>query len=281
MGPARLTQIALTLSRRGLTIEDALRDGKDPVLEFVRSELQQALKLELIEEELPSGAQVLTPESEYYPRQRLDLRLPLSPILYVSGNAALLSAPGVAISGSRKSSPEALRYVGRLVQLLTSSGLNIVSGHAAGVDEAAHVTALTTGGTTTIVAAEGLGRFNVKKSIPLEDQTSFALLSEFAPSDRWTGFRAMKRNSTIAALADGVVVVAAGLSGGSRAQAELCLRAKKPVLVPDVRTPDAPGNQELIKMGAIPIDPSRPEQVLDYLRDDAGHDETQLKLLDS
>jgi DNA processing protein len=283
MGPTRLTEIALRLNQQGLTLEEAWHDPNEPLLDVVRSALGQAIENESRGEELPSGVEVLTPETDSYPRERLNPRLPLSPVLYVFGNASLLSAPGVAVSGSRRSSPAALRYVKTLVQVLTSNGMNVVSGHAAGVDEVAHVTALATGGTTTIVAAEGLGQFKAKKSLSLVDEASFVVVSEFEPAERWTAFRAMKRNSTIAALADAVVVVAAGRSGGAWAQAELSLRAKKTVLVPDVHSPDAEGNQELIQMGAVPLDPSRPAEVMDYLIEsprDTEVDAKQLNMLD-
>lgn len=283
MGPSRLTEIALMVSQQGLTIAEAIREMNSSLLTKLQPEIARVMRENSPHEQLPHGVHVLSPESDLYPGQRLDPRLPLSPILYFSGNGSLLSAPGVAVSGSRKSSLGALRYVRSLVELLTAHGLNVVSGHAAGVDEMAHVTALNSGGTTTIVAAEGLARFKVRKSLKEADEASYVVVSEFEPAEAWTSFRAMKRNSAIAALADVVVVVAAGFTGGSRAQAELCLRAGKKVLVPNVHTLDAEGNQELIKMGAIPLDPLRPEEVIDHLqaRPREGSVAKQMNFLDS
>jgi predicted Rossmann fold nucleotide-binding protein DprA/Smf involved in DNA uptake len=63
----------------------------------------------------------------------------------------------------------------------------------------------------------------------------------------------MQRNSTIAALSDRVVVMAAGKSGGSWEMAQLCLKRKKPLFVLDVEPDVSEGNQMLIRAGAIPF----------------------------
>jgi predicted Rossmann fold nucleotide-binding protein DprA/Smf involved in DNA uptake len=72
----------------------------------------------------------------------------------------------------------------------------------------------------------------------------------------------MQRNSTIAGLADRVLVAAAGTSGGSWEMAQLCLKRKKSLFVLDLDPETAPGNQKLIQMGATPVDLSEPEVVL-------------------
>jgi len=212
--------------------------------------------------ELPDDIQILTPDDERYPIERIDLELPLSPILYVAGNLHLLRGNAIAISGARSAPVEALRYVQRLTKVVADEGWNVVSGHAAGVDETAHAGAIAAGGTTTIVAAEGLLNFRPKSGLNISDSDSFLIVSQFEPAERWSGYRAMERNTTIAALSDAVVVVAAGTKGGSWAQGNLCLKANKPLLVPDVPPEVASGNRRLIELGAIPLDPKSPEDAI-------------------
>jgi predicted Rossmann fold nucleotide-binding protein DprA/Smf involved in DNA uptake len=73
-----------------------------------------------------------------------------------------------------------------------------------------------------------------------------------------TDEEAMQRNQTIAALSDAVLVVVADIKGGSWAQANLCLKAGKKLLVPDGPPSVAAGNQKLIQAGAVPVDPKDP-----------------------
>ena len=89
----------------------------------------------------------------------------------------------------------------------------------------------------------------------------------------------MARNAHIAAFADSVVIVAAGLSGGSWAQGQLCLKAKKPLFVLDLPQDVAPGNRRLIEQGARRL----PTDELDAVLEDqemADASPNQLRLLD-
>ena len=66
------------------------------------------------------------------------------------------------------------------LSLLAGNKINIVSGFAAGVDMNAHRAALAAGGTTTVVLAEGILRFRVKKEIrDLWDENRTLVVSEF------------------------------------------------------------------------------------------------------
>ena len=284
VGPKRVAKIMLALSKTGIGLPAAVHQpqlltqlGLEPDLVDRLMHVDEATDHF---ERLPPNVQILTPEDERYPIERIDPALPLVPILYAAGNLQLFHERGIAVSGSRSAPAEALRYVQGLARFLAEQGWNVISGHAVGVDETAHASAIAAGGTTTIVAAEGLLSFRPKARLNLSDSDSFLLVSQFEPAARWSGFRAMERNTTIAALSDAVVVVAADTKGGSWAQGNLCLKANKPLLVPDVPREVAPGNQRLIELGAIPLDPHAPERVLDNLGSGSLEEKTsgQLKL---
>lgn len=264
LGPARLSQIATKARENHVGITEVLRDPNKELLDlgFGRDfvdRLVATLVDEVEELELPEGVVALTPDDEEYPIERIGNRLPLPIPLYIRGNAALLKTPAVAIAGSRHAHKNALAYAYSLAQSLARSGHNVVSGHAAGVDEAAHAGAISVGGTTTAVLAEGFTGFTPRAGLQAAETDSVLFVSGFEPDAPWKGFRAMERNATIAALSEAVVVVSAGTKGGSWEQGKLCLSAGKPLYVPHVSSDSAPGNEALIRMGAIPLEPNDPE----------------------
>ena len=266
MGPARLSQIAAKAREQQIDITEVLRNpskwlvdlgfGRDFVNRVVADLVDEVEELQL-----PEGVVALTPDDEEYPFERLRNGLTLPVPLYARGNLALLKAPALAIAGSRHAHRDALSYAYSVAQSLARAGLNVVSGHAAGIDEAAHAGALSAGGTTTAVLAEGLRGFRPRAAFQAGEPHSILFVSGFEPEAPWKGFRAMERNTTIAALSDAVVVVSADTKGGSWEQGKLCLSAGKPLYVPDVSADSAPGNQALIRMGAIPLQPDDPEGV--------------------
>ncbi len=77
------------------------------------------------------------------------------PVLWSRGRLDVLSAPSVAIVGSRAASPYGLAVAEQLAADLAASGVVIVSGLARGVDSAAHRGALSAGGRTVAVLGSG------------------------------------------------------------------------------------------------------------------------------
>lgn len=138
-----------------------------------------------------------------------------------------------------------------LAKNASRKGWLVVSGLAQGIDSAAHDGAIVGGTGTVGVLASGIS--NTSKSWTPSFDDEICLVSQFNPTDPWSGPRAMQRNSTIASLSDRVLVAAAGTSGGSWEMAQLCLKRKKPLFVLDLETDQASGNQRLIKAGAIPV----------------------------
>lgn len=189
--------------------------------------------------------------------------VPGRPAVLLAEGAQLdaLSAPRVAIVGTRAASPHGLHDAFELGAFLARAGCTIVSGMAIGVDAAAHEGALDAAGRAVGVIATGLDIVyprrhhvlfeRVKRHGCLVTESAFATLPE--PN------RFPIRNRIIAGIADAVVVVEATIKGGARITAERALDYGRPVLaVPGSRrNPAAAGCNALLADGAHPLlDPS-------------------------
>ena len=211
---------------------------------------------------------LLHPLHSDFPRRLrvLEEKLPLPALLYVRGNVALLERPGAAIVGKRQAGEDALAAAASLAAGLAARGANVVSGYAAGIDSAAHAAALRAGGTTTLVLAEGMHRFQTRPELQ-EYLTvdNILVVSQFPPDARWAAFQAMARNRLVAALSDALVVVISGperdadqrLSGSFNA-ARAAFQLGIPVFAaaPAYFSSPAEGNRELIRRGAVPWNPA-------------------------
>jgi hypothetical protein len=94
-------------------------------------------------------------------------------------------------------------------EVATQHGLTVVSGYARGVDRIAHVSALSSGGSTVIVLPEGINHFRVKPGPVADvwDKERVLVLSQFSPSRPWSAGNAMARNNAIIGLSLALVVV--------------------------------------------------------------------------
>lgn len=215
--------------------------------------------LEVLEDK---GFQVLLRGDPQYPSQlETHLGENTPPVLIVWGNRSLLSKPGIAFSGSRHTSPQGINRTQVLAAQAALRGLTVISGHAPGTDIAAHLAALENDGETIMVLPEGAMRFHPHAALQaLLDPIRAAVISEFPPNIPWSAQNAMIRNQTIVGLAQALVVIEAGASGGTLAAGRRALKLKVPVHV--LRLPDSSsdgtGNEILIAEGASPL-PVAPE----------------------
>jgi DNA processing protein len=142
---------------------------------------------ELAQEELKkvadAGARVITLDDSAYPPLLRQIYDP--PVaLYVRGNADVLSAPGIAVIGTRHPTPYGVGMAERLsCDLAGNLGLVITSGMARGVDTAAHRGALIGKGKTVAVFGTGIDVIYPRENQKIADSvlaTGGALVSEFA-----------------------------------------------------------------------------------------------------
>ncbi len=181
-------------------------------------------------------------------------------LLLCIGNLELLKKNSVGFCGSREATEKGIATARDSADLLAREGINIVSGFAAGVDMNAHRAALGAGGTTTVVLAEGILRFRIKKEIrdDWDDQRTL-VVSEFGPNLPWSVSHAMQRNRTICGLSRAMILIEARSTGGSIEAGRDCLKLGLPLFaaVYEGMPEAATGNQKLLTQGAHRLMKSR------------------------
>lgn len=176
-------------------------------------------------------------------------------VLWVRGEPDALSAPAVAIVGSRAASPYALEVAERLAADLAASGVVVVSGLARGVDSAAHRGAVRGGGRTVAVLGSGADVVYPAEHVALAADIADrggAIVSELVPGTPPRPVFFPRRNRIISGLARAVVVIEAGERSGSLITAREALEQGRDVLaVPgNVLTGRNRGAHALLRDGA-------------------------------
>jgi DNA processing protein len=171
-------------------------------------------------------------EARYPPRLR-DLERPPDP-LWIDGDEGALDARCIAIVGTRRMTAYGERVARELAAACAAAGVVVVSGLAQGIDSAAHRGALDAGGRTVAVLGEGIALFLAtvrgrRRPLVPRIRASGALVSEYAPGFCAKPWMFAKRNSTIAALAEVVVVVEAGERSGALITAEEARQLGRPL----------------------------------------------------
>lgn len=203
-----------------------------------------------------AGVWVLSRADSMYPsRYKRVLKNSAPPIVFGIGPQAVLEGGGIAVVGSRKPEPSSTKYAEAAGHWAASVGMQVVSGAARGVDELAMVACASTGGSSLGVVAESLLQQSTRRQFrdPILEGR-LALISSFDPETPFNVGNAMARNRWIYALADrGLVVACSEESGGTWAGAIEALRNGFPVFARRGNL-ERPGNEALIKRGAIPIE---------------------------
>jgi DNA processing protein len=154
------------------------------------------------------------------------------PVLWTRGRVDALSAPAVAIVGSRAASPYALTVAEQLAHDLAACGLVVVSGLARGVDSAAHRGALAGAGVTVAVLGSGVDVMYPPEheSLAKEIDRAGAVVSELVPGTPPQPWFFPLRNRIISGLSRAVVVIEAGEKSGSLITARCALEQGRDVL---------------------------------------------------
>ncbi|WP_147129779.1 DNA-processing protein DprA [Nocardia ninae] len=224
------------------------------------------------------GGRVVTPEDPEWPAWRLlglaqldaerdqDGAVPL--VLWVRGPLSLLESSdrALAVVGARCSSGYGNQVTGEIAGDLAAQGWTIVSGAAFGIDGMAHRAALAVGGRTIAVLACGIDRpYPAQHDRLLAEIAETGLVvSEYPPGTTAHKHQFLARNRLVAALADGVLVVEAGLRSGARNTVKWARRLNRPALaVPGPVTSAASvGCHRMIREGEALL-VTRAEEVID------------------
>lgn len=199
-----------------------------------------------------SGIKILDLFDEDYPD--LLREIPDPPlVLFARGNTSYLNQPSVAVVGARKCSEYGFNLTRRLARELAEMGIVIVSGMAAGIDEAAHKGALEKG-TTIAVLGTGLdicypsSNYSIYKKIP----ENGCMITEYPLGTPPLPFHFPRRNRIICGMSIGVLVTEAKEKSGSLITANLGLQYNRDIYaVPgNIDSPLSTGTNKLIQQGA-------------------------------
>ena len=175
-------------------------------------------------------------------------------LLYVRGDAAVLSSHCLAIVGSRQPSPYGQQVTGRLAQDLAGRGLTIVSGLARGIDSTAHRGALDASGKTVAVLGCGIDVDYPKENKKLRAQieSNGCVITEFPIGIFPAPQNFPIRNRIIAGLSWGVVVGEGGRYSGSLITGRLAMEYNRQVYgIPgNITNSRSAAPNSLIKQGA-------------------------------
>ncbi|MBV1871014.1 MAG: DNA-processing protein DprA [Gammaproteobacteria bacterium] len=178
--------------------------------------------------------------------------------LFVAGFPELLSAPQIAVIGSRNPSQSGLGNTRNFSRHLSQNGLVITSGLAAGIDGEAHQAALDSGGFTIAVAGHGLDSLYPRKHLNLARAIckAGAVISEYPIGTQARPQLFPRRNRIISGLSCGVLVVEAALKSGSLITARMALEQGREVFaIPgSIHHPLSRGCHSLIKQGATLVE---------------------------
>ena len=213
----------------------------------------------------PARRVMVLGEQDYPPLLLQSADPPL--LLYLQGRADLLTAPSLAIVGSRQPSAQGLDNARSFARTLSQQGWTIVSGLAAGIDGAAHEGALAGNASTVAVVGTGIDRVYPlsHRALALRIAELGLMVSELALGTPPLAANFPQRNRLIAGLSRGTLVVEAALRSGSLITARLAAEAGREVMaVPgSVLAPQSRGCHALIRQGAVLVESA--EQVLEEL----------------
>ena len=214
--------------------------------------------MELAQDELGKAAaaqaQIVALDDPRYPAQLKQIYDPPL-ILYVRGNEAVISQPGIALVGTRHPTPYGSGMAERLACDLAARGLVIFSGMARGIDTAGHRGAIAAKGKTVAVWGTGVDVVYPKENTRLVEQIlalGGAVISEFPMGTFPAPQNFPIHNRIISGISLGVLVVEAAEYSGTRITARCALEQNREVFA-------VPGNltnkgswtpNTLIKQGA-------------------------------
>ncbi len=218
-----------------------------------------------------AGNRIITCHDPDYPALLLQTPDP-PPLLYVHGDASLLTQPQLAMVGSRNPTASGRQTATDFARYLSAAGLIITSGLALGIDAASHQGALDAGNPTIAVMGTGLDRVYPARHRELAREIARygALVSEFPIGTPPRAENFPRRNRIISGLSLGALIVEAALRSGSLISARYALEQGREVFaIPgSIHNPLARGCHHLIRQGAKLVETA--QDVIDELGALAG-----------
>jgi DNA processing protein len=259
MGPTRIARAMARLESAERLFEASLTELEGlgmpaRAAQFVADGRARAAAEDEAKRVAQAGGIFVTREEAAYPDRLLQIYDPPA-VLWVRGDAALLSRPGIAVVGTRQPTPYGVGMAEMLSRDLANRRLTILSGMARGVDAAAHKGALDAGGRTVAVWGTGIDVVYPKENKKLAErivESGGAIVSEYALGTFPAPQNFPIRNRILSGMSVGVLVIEAGEYSGTRITARCAMEQNRDVYaVPgNVTSKGAWGPNTLIKQGA-------------------------------
>ena len=214
------------------------------------------------------GIKYLTLEDKKYPAMLKEIYNPPA-VLFIRGDLAICNLEKtLAIVGSRRASNGAKNVLRNLILEFSGTDLCIVSGLAAGIDTAAHKSALEAGLKTIGVIASGFdfcypsANKNLYKDI---ENGNGAVITEYWPTFQPMSFRFPQRNRIVSGLSYGTIIGEAALKSGAMITANLTLEQNRELMcIPGaLNNPNTEGIYKLLHDGAAMV--TKAEDVMNAL----------------
>ena len=219
----------------GLTLID------DPVLERARDDVELWLE---------RGYGMVSVLDEEYPARLRDVR-EAPAILYYEGDLRSTDQ-GVCVVGSRQADEAALEVASYVSRALVETGLTVVSGLAAGIDAAAHTSALEAGGRTVAVMGTGLERTYPAQNAELRQRIvgdGGLVITQFEPGATVTRASFPMRNAVMSGYGITTFVVVASEHSGTRTQARNAVKHGRGVILSRRVARETSWGQEMANSG--------------------------------
>ena len=224
----------------------------EPTLAYLHAPDWEAIEADLRWCANPNN-HILTLNDARYPSLLREITDP-PPLLFVTGDPALLQYPQLAMVGSRNPNQHGSQTAFDFAEYLSRRGLVITSGLALGIDAASHRGALAGSGLTIAVAGTGLDRVYPAshKALAHEIAEQGTLVSENVPGTLPKPGHFPRRNRIISGMSMGVLVVEAARKSGSLITARQAMEQGREVFaIPgSIHNPLARGCHALIRQGA-------------------------------
>lgn len=188
-----------------------------------------------------------------FPTQLAEINSPPKQ-LYALGDRETLSAPCVAIVGTRHPTPYGTHIATQLAERLADAGACVISGMAAGIDGVVHRAALSVKGRTVAVLGPGIDHPYPRAHTSLYRAIAAdgLVISEFGPGITPFPGCFPRRNRIIAGLASVVIIVEAGSRSGALITANYAAEFGRTVAaVPGpIDSEQSKGTNQLLRDGA-------------------------------
>lgn len=201
---------------------------------------------------------IIAKDNKYYPKSFKKLASRPEYIYAKGDRSCLNNSKVIGIVGSRKMTSYGERVLDIFIPQLIQAGYVIASGFMYGVDTYAHTLSVDSGGKTIAVLGSGIDAIYPQENKELYTKItkdSGCVISEYEPDQKPKPWMFAKRNRLIAALAESLIVIEAGLNSGSLITAQRAIELGKPVYaVPgQITSSVSKGTNALIASGKATI----------------------------